>query len=160
VVWLCAAGFHSSGDNNDFYPQVERLDAERRLLPAVEEIANSSATSGSAEPTKVLRELLADALANSDKEFRVEMHRNSRSPGTSGSMVAILVEVVVDESGSLEEIFVGIQMLGAGVVGDFFGRCLTALLPATEAGDFQFQSGFPHRAAMASEVVVSIVRSR
>lgn len=157
IVWLCAAGFHRSGQPDDLYNRAVELDGEDRLLPTADEI-NESRKALRPNPMTELAQQLPQMLKLARENPRMEISRYFDGVAKA----SVLVEVVIEDRDGLEEVSLGVTLVFPTEVKpgtDVFAVCVAVLFPAEPVQDMEFVTGFPHRSARPGERIVRVCRS-
>lgn len=107
VVWLCASGFHRSGDPEDTYRKVERLDAEDRLLPTEDEIdrfAHADDMDRLEDLRRSVNRLVRRAVEAANTEFRESY---------AESLITAYHDEITVEATKYAELYIGVTQQAA-----------------------------------------------
>lgn len=139
TVWLCASGFHRSGDRDDFYPRVVQLDAEHELLPTAEEVQQP------------LRDDVPEIVEEIETRLPAVVRNALQSPGSETRVViqgsarlAVVAEVIVVGSTHTGEVYIGVKQLRPDLGIDLLSAVIAIAFPNREIGtDVLFRDSFP-----------------
>lgn len=150
VVWLCASGFHRSGDPEDIYRKVERLDAEDRLLPTEAEIdrfTHADYVDRLEYLRRSVKRLVRRAVETANIEFR-ESHTES--------LITAYHDEITVEATRYGELYIGVAQQAA-TPGDLMSQVLAVILGENaNPEDILWRDSFPHRPANRGELIASI----
>ncbi len=149
IVWLLAAGFHRSGQRDDFYPRVVQMDGRGALMPTGDDFFAAEICPDEQFITELARhgrELVAEAREHPGTEHARTVVSRAR--------MGAHVELLVDADDRAEELWLAVRPLGSYQSSDLVADVLAHVLTDAPRAAIDFPPGHPTRQLAPGERVV------